>query len=224
MIFGAFFLIWIVMATSYWMLTPPIILLAMREMYLDRGLRFNLLGIPVITNILIFLFMLVTYKRRDFAILEAGRIFASSMLLIHLAYGALKDGPSYTGIRIGAQLIILQRSLILEKKMIWNAVYSYRMRRRHSRFLSRETLNLVKGLILTATSEFLKLAEDLGALHRSRGKHPATQGWVVPRSRRIPITFGDIIMIISIGVIARFGLNPFIPSRIVEAYTAAARW
>lgn len=224
MIFGVFFLIWITTATNYWMLAPPIILLAMREGYLDRGIRLGLLRIPAVTVILIFFFMLITSWQSGVAILQAGKILASSLVLVHLTYGALKDGPSYTGAYIGAFLVILQRSLVLEKKMMGNAIYSYRMRRRHGRFWSRETLNLIQGLILTATSQFLRLADDLFTPHQSRGGHPVTRGWLVPRSRKVPITFGDVIMIFSIGVISKLGLNPFIPGRIVEIYTSAWRW
>ena len=218
MIFGIFALCWIYFAISAWMLIPPIILLTIREFYLDRGLRFKVLWIPLVVASLFLIFFLgVSKKPLSESTLEAGKIFASGFILIHLTYGALIEGPSYMPI-FGTSLLLIQRCLILEKGLVKNALYSFKMRRHHSGIFSREMPSLMNGLILTATWEFLNLAEDLRRLYKSRGSHPVTKGWVVPRARKIPVTLGDILLVISIGIVTNLGLSQFTPHQFIEMY------
>lgn len=224
MIFGAIVLVWIISASDIRMLALPLILLIIREMYLDRGLIVKALWFPAATSLLFFLYLLAVSKASfPSACLQAGRIFASSIILIHLTRGFLADGPSYSGKYLGTVLLLTERCLILEKRMMSNALYGFNSRRRHSRFWSRERANLVGGIILTATSEFLRLAEDLRGLYRSRGANPVTKGWVVPRTRRVPITYADLIFVLLIGFSASYGISWLVSDRIRDLFALLFR-
>lgn len=225
MIFGLLAFLWVLTATTLLMLVPPVMFVLIRGSYLDRKLFPVIQWIPVMAALMVLLYMLqISEKPFMIASLEAGKILASSFVLIHLGHGILKDGAANTGARLGTLLLLIQRCMILEKRLITNAVYSVQIRLRHGGVGVSETISLFLGMILTITSELLRLAEEIRRLYKSRGSNPVNMGWVVPASRKVYVWIGDIVLILLIGVVLKFGLDILTPESIIEIYSSLLKW
>lgn len=215
MIFVIYSLTWIFTATTFTMLVIPVILVMVRASYLDRNVF--LIWIPVMSSTLIFLYLYhISQKQFLDAALDSGKVLSSSFLFIHLAVALRKDGPSYAGSRLGTLLLLIQRCMVLEKRMILNSLYSFRVRLRFLKSSSKK-LSLAGlwssflGIILTITLELLRLADEIKRLYQSRGSNPVSKGWVIPKTRKVPIIIGDAMIVIILSLLMGFDLSELVP-------------
>jgi len=221
MIFAIFAFFWVLTATTILMLVLPTMLVMMRGSYLDRQLFPAIQWIPIITALMVFFYLLEISDRPVItAALQAGRILASSILLIHFMYGVARSGAVSFGAQLGTLFLLIQRCMILETRLVSNAAYSLQTRFRRSKISLSEASGLIRGMILTITSELLRLADEIHRLYNSRGSNPVTKGWVIPPARKVPVTVGDIILVLVIGFALTVGLDGLIPGSIVNLCSA----
>ena len=220
MIFAILVFSWVFTATTILMLLPPVVLVIMRGSYLDRNLFPRIQWIPILSALVIFLYLLaISEKTISTALLQAGKILASSVILIHFSLGLLRDWPAYAGVWLGTLFILIQRCLILEKRIASNAIYNFQTRLRHSKIRFREACGLIGGLILTITGELLRLSEEMRRLYKSRGSNSVSLGWMIPSTRKIPATIGDIILVLIIALGLGVGLDGLIPEQMATLYS-----
>jgi hypothetical protein len=113
MIFALWSLFWIATSGTCYLLLVPLFSVIIRNNYLDRPIKSIFKFVPLLFSMIIFLFMIANNMETMKSINVAGKVFVSSLLLMHLASGIRYINISFLSINAQTLFYIIKSSISL---------------------------------------------------------------------------------------------------------------